>query len=146
MNGLHAFPRRRSKLKAEINVVPYIDVMLVLMVVFMITAPVLMQGVEVELPEAASEPMAEEDNEPIIVSIKADGSYYTDIGGEADQPRSITEIAEVVGKVLDQKPEAPVLVWGDQAVPYGEVIGLMTVLQNAGATGVGLVTQPPTVE
>lgn len=138
----HFKPTKR-KLVAEINVVPYIDVMLVLLIVFMVTAPLLMQGVEVELPQAPSTPIDPGQDEPLIVSIKSDGSLFIDLGGEADQPRPLEEIQDLVAKVLSQKPQTPVMVWGDQAVPYGEVVGLMTALQNAGAGTVGLVTEPP---
>ena len=134
--------KSKRKLVAEINVVPYIDVTLVLLVVFMITAPLLMQGVKVELPDANSAPMDTKDQEPFIVSIKADGSYWIDIKGE-NQSQSLATIKDRVGKVLLQKPQTPVLVWGDSAVDYGSVVNLMSELQLAGAPSVGLVTEPP---
>ena len=137
------FKPTKRKLVAEINVVPYIDVMLVLLIVFMVTAPLLMQGVEVELPQAASEPVEADQDEPLIVSIKADGSLYIDLGGDSETARPLEEIQASVAKVLAQKPQTPVMVWGDTSVPYGEVIGLMTALQQAGASTVGLVTEPP---
>ena len=132
----------KKKPLAEINVVPYIDVMLVLLIIFMVTAPLLMQGVQVDLPQAPSEPVKDDDAEPLIVSIKKDGSYYLNLG-EEDQQKPLEEITDTVSKVLRQKPETPVLVWGDQAVPYGQVVQLMTQLQGAGAPSVGLVTEPP---
>lgn len=132
----------KKKPLAEINVVPYIDVMLVLLIIFMVTAPLLMQGVKVDLPQAPSEPVKDDDAEPLIVSIKKDGSYYLNLG-EEDQQKPLEEITDAVSKVLRQKPETPVLVWGDQAVPYGQVVQLMTQLQGAGAPSVGLVTEPP---
>ena len=136
----HKKPKR--KLVAEINVVPYIDVTLVLLVVFMITAPLLMQGVKVELPDANSAPMDTKDQEPFIVSIKADGSYWIDVkGNNSAQP--LAAIKDRVGKILRQKPNTPVLVWGDSAVDYGSVVNLMSELQLAGAHSVGLVTEPP---
>ena len=136
----HKKPKR--KLVAEINVVPYIDVTLVLLVVFMITAPLLMQGVKVELPDANSAPMDTKDQEPFIVSIKADGSYWIDVkGNNSVQP--LAAIKDRVGKILRQKPNTPVLVWGDSAVDYGSVVSLMSELQLAGAPSVGLVTEPP---
>lgn len=134
--------KSKRKLVAEINVVPYIDVTLVLLVVFMITAPLLMQGVKVELPDANSAPMDTKDQEPFIVSIKADGSYWVDIKGE-NQSQSLATIKDRVGKILRQKPQTPVLVWGDSAVDYGSVVNLMSELQLAGAPSVGLVTEPP---
>jgi len=135
--------RTKRKLIAEINVVPYIDVMLVLLIVFMVTAPLLMQGVEVELPQAPSTPINEADDEPLIVSIKADGTLYINLGGNPDSPVTIDVIEERVNKVISQKPKTPVLVWGDKKIPYGEVVSLMTVLQGAGAPSVGLVTETP---
>lgn len=134
--------RAKRKLVAEINVVPYIDVTLVLLVVFMITAPLLMQGVKVDLPEANSAPMDAKDQEPFIVSIKEDGSYWIDVKGE-NQPRSLDVIKDRVAKILRQAPKTPVLVWGDSNVDYGVVVSLMSELQLAGAPSVGLVTEPP---
>jgi len=136
----HKKPKR--KLVAEINVVPYIDVTLVLLVVFMITAPLLMQGVKVELPDANSAPMDTKDQEPFIVSIKADGSYWIDVNGN-NSVQPLAAIKDRVGKILRQKPNTPVLVWGDSAVDYGSVVNLMSELQLAGAPSVGLVTEPP---
>lgn len=133
----------KRKAMAEINVVPYIDVMLVLLVVFMVTAPLLMQGVKVELPQADSTPIEETEDEPIIVSVKADGTYYLNLGGDPEQPRPVKEIMDSVAKILRQKPKTPVLVWGDTAVPYGAVVSLMAELQAAGAPSVGLVTDSP---
>lgn len=137
-----AKPKKRKPM-AEINVVPYIDVMLVLLVVFMVTAPLLMQGVKVDLPQAPSTPMEDEDDEPLIVSVKRDGSYYLNLGAEQDNAKPLTEITDTVSKVLRQKPQTPVLVWGDTQVQYGVVVSLMTELQKAGAPSVGLVTDPP---
>lgn len=134
--------RTKRKLVAEINVVPYIDVTLVLLVVFMITAPLLMQGVKVDLPEANSAPMDTKDQEPFIVSIKADGSYWIDVKGE-NKVQSLTVIKDRVAKILRQTPKTPVLVWGDSNVDYGVVVNLMSELQAAGAPSVGLVTEPP---
>lgn len=133
----------KRKPLAEINVVPYIDVMLVLLVVFMVTAPLLMQGVKVDLPQSPSAPIDQNDDEPIIVSIKSDGSYYINLGGDQEAKRPIEEIASIVGKVLREKPNTPVLVWGDSKVEYGVVVRLMSDLQGAGAPSVGLVTEPP---
>jgi biopolymer transport protein TolR len=135
--------RKRRKPMAEINVVPYIDVMLVLLIVFMVAAPMLMQGVKVDLPKAPSMPVGKQDDEPLIVSVKKDGSFYLNLGKEQEQSQSLLVIQDKVGKVLKRKPETTVLVWGDEAVPYGEVVTLMTALQAAGAPSVGLVTESP---
>ncbi len=135
---------RKGKRKpmAEINVVPYIDVMLVLLVVFMVTAPLLMQGVKVELPQAPSSPIDEKKDEPLIVSVKEDGSYYLKMGGDPEAAKPLSEIKKMVSAVLRRAPDTPVLVWGDTNVPYGRVVVLMSELQNAGAGSVGLVTEP----
>ncbi len=138
-----ARPKHKRKLVAEINVVPYIDVMLVLLIVFMITAPMLMQGVQVELPQAPSTPLEEQEREPLIVSVKDDGTYYLDLGNGEQASEPLEKIGETVGKVLNQQPGTPVLVWGDRNVSYGTVVELMNVLQSAGAPNVGLVTEPP---
>lgn len=136
-------PKIKKKPIADINVVPYIDVMLVLLIVFMVAAPMMTQGVKVELPQAASEPIESEEDEPIIVSIKKDGSYYITLGADKEQARPLLEIKDMVSKVLRQSPKTQVLVQGDHTVSYGTVVSLMTELQGAGAPSVGLVTDPP---
>lgn len=133
-------PRRAV---AEINVVPYIDVMLVLLVIFMATAPLLMQGVEVDLPKANSTPVSDSDAEPLIVSIDADANLYLNLGASDDQALSIETVRQRVATVLKRNPDKAVMVWGDAAVPYGEVVSLMSELQGAGAPSVGLVTEAP---
>lgn len=134
---------RRRKPMAEINVVPYIDVMLVLLIIFMVTAPLLMQGVQVELPQAAAEPVPPNDLEPLIVSVRADGSLYLNLGADQEQAVPLEQLTDRIGKVLSRKPETPVMIWGDQRVPYGDVVALMVALQGAGAASVGMVTEPP---
>jgi len=133
---------KKRILVAEINVVPYIVVMLVLLIVFMITAPLLMQGVKVDLPQASASPM-DKDEEPLIVSIKPDGSLYINLGENEKQAVSIDEVKQQVSAVLQNKPQTAVLVWGDRNVAYGKVVTLMADLQSAGAESVGLVTEPP---
>lgn len=133
-------PRRAV---AEINVVPYIDVMLVLLVIFMATAPLLMQGVEVELPKANSTPVSDSDAEPLIVSIDAEARLYLNLGASDDQALSIETVRQRVATVLKRNPDKAVMVWGDARVPYGEVVSLMSELQSAGAPSVGLVTEAP---
>ena len=128
---------------AEINVVPYIDVMLVLLVIFMVTAPLLMQGVKVELPQAPSAPLENKEDEPLIVSIRRDGSYFLNLGNNQETAKPLKEITETIAKILRQKPDTPVLVWSDAKVEYGTVVAVMTALQSAGAPSVGLVTDPP---
>jgi len=135
-------PRHKKKPLAEINVVPYIDVMLVLLVVFMVTAPLLIQGVDVQLPEASSAPLESADQEPLVVSIAANGHYFVNLGKTEQEAKSLELIKEQVAKILKQQPKTPVLVWGDTNVPYGKVIELMSAIQSAGAGSVGLVTEP----
>jgi biopolymer transport protein TolR len=134
--------RGKRKPMSEINVVPYIDVMLVLLIIFMVTAPMLMQGVKVDLPEADADPVENQDSEPVIVSIDSTGQLFLNLGQE-DQVLSLATIKDRVAAVIRRSPDKPVLVWGDRAVPYGEVVTLMAALQEAGAPSVGLVTENP---
>ena len=136
---------RRRRLLAEINVVPYIDVMLVLLVIFMVTAPMLMQGVEVELPKADAAPVKDQDSEPLIVSIDSRGQLFLNLGANEKQALELATVRQRVAAVLRRTPDKPVLVWGDQQVAYGDVVVLMTALQEAGAPSVGLVTESPLV-
>jgi biopolymer transport protein TolR len=141
------FNRRGArKPMGEINVVPFIDVMLVLLVIFMITAPMLTQGVQVELPQASSEPIEDVENgEPIIVSVNREGEYFISLGDE-ETPVSLEEITDRVIILLDRNPATRVLVRGDRNVPYGQVVSLMSTLQTAGVADVGLISEPPTGE
>jgi biopolymer transport protein TolR len=128
---------------AEINVVPYIDVMLVLLIIFMVTAPMLMQGVKVDLPVASTDPVENQDPEPLIISIKSSGELFLNLGSGEDISVSLATIKQRVSVIMRRNPQKPVLVWGDKAVAYGEVVTLMTALQQAGAPSVGLVTENP---
>ena len=138
---------RRRKPMSEINVVPYIDVMLVLLVIFMATAPLLTQGVLVDLPKAPSEPIAEQQDDPLVVSMRADGALFLNlgVGGDEDEGTRVTEfsLADQAGKVLAARPDVPVYVRADHTLEYGQVVKIMTVLQGAGAASVGLITDPP---
>lgn len=134
--------RNKHRPMADINVVPYIDVMLVLLIIFMVTAPMLMQGVKVDLPEATAAPVENQDSEPVIVSVNASGELFLNLGQE-EQVLSLATIKDRVAAVLRRSPKKPILVWGDQAVPYGEVVTVMVALQDAGAPSVGLVTENP---
>lgn len=135
--------RNKRKPMAEINVVPYIDVMLVLLIIFMVTAPMLMQGVKVDLPEASADPVENQDSEPLIVSIDSSGQLFLNLGENDEQVLSLASVQAKVATVMKRKSTTPVLVWGDKAVPYGEVVTLMVALQEAGAPSVGLVTENP---
>lgn len=138
-----ATPLQKRKLMSEINVVPYIDVMLVLLVIFMVTAPLLTQGIEVELPKANAEPIdSVPDHEPLVLSVDAEGNFYINAGDDEDQPSSGKKISTIVGVILGERPETPVFVKADRAVAYGRVVGAMVVLQQAGASNIGFVTDP----
>lgn len=128
---------------AEINVVPYIDVMLVLLVIFMITAPLLAQGVKVDLPQAPAKPIEGDDREPLVVSVDVNGDYYLNYGENQSESVEPNVLAARVNALLRHSPGLPVMVRGDENVSYGEVVVLMTILQNAGAPSVGLVTKSP---
>ena len=133
----------RRKPMSEINVVPYIDVMLVLLVIFMVTAPLMTQGIKVELPEATSEPITtQEEFETLVVSVRRDGSIFMNIG-KKDLPTSLGKIAEDAKKILVANPDVKVLIEGDKILPYGKIVEIMEVLRQSGASGVGLITQPP---
>jgi len=136
-------PVHERKLMGEINVVPYIDVMLVLLIIFMVTAPLLTQGVKVELPKAGAEPIENETNAtPLVLSVDAEGQLYLDVGEDEEEPLGGDEIVRRVGIVLGNQPETPVLVKADRAVPYGNVVGAMVLLQRGGADSIGFVTDP----
>ncbi len=136
--------REKRRPIAEMNVVPYIDVMLVLMVIFMITAPVLTQGVKVDLPKVATAPLKSSKNkEPLIVSINKNGEYIIERGRNEDKAANLEFVHKYVKKVLQQQPGTEVLVRGDEAVAYGRVIKLMAALQGAGVANIGLVTDVP---
>ena len=133
--------KTRRKLNAEINVVPYIDVMMVLLVIFMITAPMLTQGVDVELPKVGAEPVDTDDQEPLIVSVAAKGEYFINVGGDPKLAVVLQDVGTRVSKILNTNPQKLVLVRGDKNVDYERVVELMVVLRQAGAPSVGLVTE-----
>jgi biopolymer transport protein TolR len=123
---------------AEINVVPYIDVMLVLLVIFMITAPLLTQGVKVDLPQANARPVDNPDQETLVVTVDRKGKYFLD-DREIEADALVTKVAAI----LRLRPQTPVLIRGDRNVAYNEVVKAMVLMQAAGAPSVGLVTQSP---
>jgi len=135
--------RRQRRVMSEMNVVPYIDVMLVLLVIFMITAPLLAQGVKVDLPQAAAQPVERKEQEPLVVTVDAQGLLYINYGDDQESPVGPELLMTRVNALLRLRPEVPVLVRGDRNVPYGEVVGAMALLQAAGAPSVGLLTEMP---
>ena len=147
MKGMGMMPARSRKPMSEINVVPYIDVMLVLLIIFMVTAPMLTQGVKVDLPETTSQPIQSDKNvESIVVSGDSNGAYFMDIGDESSDPMSLADIRDRIAKILSQRTDREVLVRGDEHVEYGTVVRLMAQLQAAGASNVGLITEAPSID
>jgi len=136
-------PRVKRRPMSEINVVPYIDVMLVLLVIFMITAPLLTTGVEVDLPQASAEPMNKDADEPLIVTVNKEGDYYLSVGDRPEKPIDDQEMVTLTAAVLKHKPGTPVMIRGDGRVEYSKVVYAMTLLQQAGAPSVGLITESP---
>ena len=139
--------KRRRRPMSEINVVPYIDVMLVLLVIFMITAPLLNLGVEVELPKADAEPMdTQENDEPLVITVLQNGDLYLNAGGDLDGTSSglidPDSLVTMVTAIVSRNPEIQVLVGGDERANYGQVYNAMVLLQKAGVTKVGLMSDP----
>ena len=139
MSRLH-YPRKK-RLMSEINVVPYVDVMLVLLVIFMVTAPLLSQGVKVELPQATAKPIEQGIEEPFVVSVDANGNYF--LNTELKKIATANEVVRAARAVLQRNPKVPFLVRGDGSVAYSHVIQAMALLQSAGVKSVGLVTESP---
>ena len=135
---MEPYRKHRKKLMSEINVVPYIDVMLVLLVIFMITAPLLSQGVKVNLPQAAAKAVENQDHETLVVTVDREGRYFLD-----DRHITDGELRRKTAAMLRLRPETPVLIRGDRQANYGAVVKAMTLLQAAGAPSVGLLTESP---
>lgn len=134
---------KKRRAVSEINVVPYIDVMLVLLIIFMITAPIVQQGVEIELPKIAANSLPPDQLEPVILSVSKSGDYYLNIGDNLKNPVSEEVIRQRIALVLKQKPQTPILVRGDKDADYGAVTTAMVLLQSAGVDKVGLMTDQP---
>ena len=149
--GMHMQGRRQKrKPVAEMNVVPYIDVMLVLLVIFMVTAPMLNQGVKVDLPQVSSEVLPSDSNQKVLtLSVLADGTYYWNLGESVDTENhsdsvvSLAEMTEGVTKIMTAKPDTLVYIRGDKNANYGVVVTAMGALQQAGVPNVGLITEAP---
>jgi biopolymer transport protein TolR len=132
---------------SEINVVPYIDVMLVLLVIFMATAPLLTQGVLVDLPDAPSAVIPDDQDDPLVISIRADGAIFVNLGmtsSDSDGTRvTIHSLEDQVTRIIGARPDVPVFIRADHRLDYGAVVQVMTALQKSGASSVGLITEPP---
>jgi len=133
----------RRRVVAQINIVPYIDVMLVLLVIFMVTAPLLNQGVEVELPQAEAETLAPAEQRPLVLSVDRSGVYFMNYAEDPAQPLDAESVTAVTAAVLRGNPKLSVLVRADKSLKYGVVIDAMVLLQRAGAEKVGLSTESP---
>ncbi len=138
-----SYQRKRRRPMAEINVVPYIDVMLVLLVIFMVTAPLIAQGVKVDLPQGEADPLVTDAKPPIVASVTSAGEYHLDIGDGKDLPVELMQLQSLVADQLAKSPDTPVVVRGDRHVDYEQIVYLMVALQNAGAPSVGLMTDLP---
>ena len=137
--------RKKRKPMAEINVVPYIDVMLVLLIVFMVTAPLLNQGIEVDLPSANNEPLDIDENfETLVVSITSNGEYFLSVGTTGDEREAVSleTVGEQVSRILNANPDIQVLIEGDEDAGWGAMVTLITALQQAGVTKPNFITQP----
>jgi len=137
---------RNRRLMGEINVVPYIDVMLVLLIIFMITAPLLTQGIKVDLPKADAAPLDADflrEHQPLVLTVDAAGRFFLNIGSNKETPIDARTVIARAAAVMRRDPEAPVLVRADENVPYGRVVSGMVLLQKAGAQKVGFLTDPP---
>jgi biopolymer transport protein TolR len=133
---------RGRRLMGDINVVPYIDVMLVLLIIFMVTAPLLAQGIKVDLPKAGAEPLPPEAQEPLVLSIDKTGKLYLNVGSTPSVAVDDEIVGARVAAALRKAPERPVLVKADEALPYGRVVDAMVLLQHSGAQKVGFITEP----
>jgi len=136
-------PRLRRRFMSEINVVPYIDVMLVLLVIFMVTAPLITQGVRVDLPQADAEVISEATSEPVIITVDQFGDLYLDVGEAKNRPVDRKTLLARLRAVFKHNPRVPIMIRGDAAVDYGRVVEAMVLAQAAGAPSVGLITIPP---
>ncbi|MCJ2371025.1 protein TolR [Pseudomonas sp. RGM 3321] len=143
-------PQRKHGPKAEMNVVPYIDVMLVLLVIFMVTAPMLTQGVKIELPKVASEALASDTRQRIVtLSVKAQGGYYWNLGdtvdtqAQTDQAASLEDMQERIARLVTERKDTQVFIRADDKADYGRVVAAMAALQRSGVTQLGLVTEAP---
>lgn len=135
-------PRHKRRLMADINMVPFIDIVLVLLVVFMVAAPLMMQGVQVKLPKTQSQPLKASKDNTLIIAVKADGSYYLNVGATQKKAITLKDMVSMVEKIRRRTPDVVVLVKGDAQASYGKVVTAMSGLQQAGVTDVGLVTDP----
>ena len=137
---------KRRNLISDINVVPYIDVMLVLLVIFMISAPLMVQGIQVNLPEASSEALPVKNNEPLIISIDQEGKIFLETESTKNQSLTLSELNSFVSRIFEASPNMQVVIRGDASVAYQRVMLVMAELQSVGASDIGLISQPSSAE
>ena len=137
---------KRRNLISDINVVPYIDVMLVLLVISMISAPLMVQGIQVNLPEASSEALPVKNNEPLIISIDQEGKIFLETESTKNQSLTLSELNSFVSRIFEASPNMQVVIRGDASVAYQRVMVVMAELQSAGASDIGLISQPSSAE
>ena len=142
MNTTMSRSKGKRRLMSDINVVPYIDVMLVLLIIFMITVPLLTQGITVDLPNAPASQLDPGENEPLVLSVDREGKYYLNVGDNEDMPIDDATVVERASAVLRRNAQTPVLVQADETVPYGRVVTGAVLLQQAGAAKIGFQTDP----
>ena len=141
--------KKERRLMGEINVVPYIDVMLVLLIIFMITAPLLTQGISVDLPAVGAQPLDPDllrENEPLVLSVDREGAFYLNIADNPDAPVDEQTVVNMTAAVIRQNAATPVLVKADENVPWGRLARGMVLLTQAGAANVGMITDPLELE
>ncbi|MBZ4038523.1 MAG: protein TolR [Lysobacterales bacterium RIFOXYD1_FULL_69_11] len=141
MSAIASRRHRKRKLKAEINVVPYIDVMLVLLIIFMVTAPLLNLGVDIELPQSNAKSMQEK-KDPVIVSVDPAGNYFLTVEAGSNEAVTRDTLLAKMRAIVNQNPQVPVFVAGDGSANYQKVMDAMVLLQEAGVERVGLMSQP----
>jgi len=146
VNNTMSRSKGKRRLMSDINVVPYIDVMLVLLIIFMITAPLLTQGISVDLPNAPASQLDPGENEPLVLSVDRDGKYYLNVGDDEDVAVDDATVVERASAVLRRNAQTPVLVQADESVPYGRVVTGAVLLQQAGAAKIGFQTDPGGIE
>lgn len=133
---------KKQKFVSEMNIVPYVDVMLVLLVIFMATAPLLTQGVKVDLPQAKAKIITQDNTIPVIVSVDYKGNYYLNINEKPSEVIMPKDLVLRVAAELNIDKNRQVMVQGDKTVDYGKIVTAMSLLQQAGVDNVGLVTEP----
>jgi biopolymer transport protein TolR len=135
--------RYRKRIMGEINIVPYIDVMLVLLVIFMITAPLINQGVEIDLPQAEAESLPPDENRSLVLEVDREGHYFLYLAGDPAEAVTAEDIRMRTAATLQRNPTTTILVRADENVDYGTVVQAMVLLQQGGAPKVGLSTRLP---